>query len=73
MFSDPHIGNTNKSETTEDMLKRLRNYHDEFGPDPAQDDSFHGIHPNDQGERTNKKLVVQPFYHRGRNGKMRPY
>lgn len=28
---------------------------------------------NDHGERTNKKLNTQPFYHRGSNGKMRHY
>lgn len=27
----------------------------------------------DHGERTNPKLVSQPFYHRARNGKMRHY
>lgn len=25
----------------------------------------------DHGDRTNKKLAVQPYYQRGRNGKMR--
>lgn len=29
--------------------------------------------PADHGERTNKKLIVQPFYQRGRNGKMKKY
>lgn len=28
---------------------------------------------NDHGERTNRKLNTQPFYHRGSNGKMRNY
>ena len=27
----------------------------------------------DHGERTNPKLVAQPFYHRQRNGKMKQY
>lgn len=45
----------------------------ECWPSPIEDGQFRGDHPNDQGERTNKKLRVQPFYHRARNGKMRKY
>lgn len=73
MFSDIHIGHfrEGKSRTTEDMLRDLEDYG--MGPDPCCDDRFHSDHPNDQGERTNKKLRVQPFYHRGRDGKMRKF
>lgn len=70
MFSDIHIGNLRgKSRTTAEILEELEG----LGPDPCQDDRFHGDHPNDQGERTNKKLRVQPFYHRARDGKMKRF
>lgn len=46
---------------------------DDCSPDPCQDDRFHGDHRNDQGERTNKKLRVQPFYQRARDGKMKRF
>ncbi|MNZ64216.1 hypothetical protein D3C78_823830 [compost metagenome] len=68
MFTDPHIG----FNQTVNLGLRLRAL-DDYGPDPVQSDRFHSDHPNDQGERTNKKLKVQPFYHRGRNGKMRKF
>lgn len=68
--TDPHLGRPAKS------LRPLEDLIEDVGweePALAADDKFHGDHPNDQGERTNKKLRVQPFYHRGRNGKMRNY
>lgn len=42
-------------------------------PDPVCEDRPKGINPDcstDHGERTNYKLKDQPFYRRGRNGKM---
>ncbi|MNI72001.1 hypothetical protein D3C76_26210 [compost metagenome] len=71
MFSDIHIGHL-REEAPDDIRRRLRAL-DEYGPDPVCYDQFHSSHPNDQGERTNKKLKVQPFYQRGRDGKMRKY
>lgn len=70
MFSDIHIGNyCGKSRTTAEILAELEG----LGPDPCESGGFHGDHPNDQGERTNKKLRVQPFYQRGRDGKMKRF
>lgn len=69
-ITDPHLGRFVKSN------RQLEDLIEDVGweePALAADDKFHGDHPNDQGERTNKKLRVQPFYHRGRNGKMRKY
>jgi hypothetical protein len=72
MFSDVHIGHfRGKSRNTDDLLKLYGEL--DLGPDPCCDDRFHGDHPNDQGERTNKKLRVQPFYQRGRDGKMKRF
>lgn len=39
------------------------------GPHPIESEEFNSIHPLDHGDRTNKRLRVQPFYHRGRDGK----
>lgn len=38
-------------------------------PEMCCDDRFRSDHIADHGERTNKKLRVQPFYHRQSNGK----
>lgn len=49
---------------------------DWLGPDPIYDDGLYQINPDcktDHGERTNFKIKDQPFYLRGRNGKMRGY
>lgn len=35
--------------------------------------SFKGEMKNDKGERTNRKIKDQPFYHRQNNGKMKPF
>ena len=68
--TDPHLGHPVKSgRSLEDLIEDV-GWEE---PALAADNKFHGDHPNDQGERTNKKLRVQPFYHRGRNGKMRNY
>lgn len=32
-----------------------------------------GFHRDDRGERTNKRLSVQPYYQRTRSGKMKHY
>lgn len=48
----------------------------DLGPDPVQDDEdcvASGDCKNDHGERTNYKLRDQPFYARGRNGKMKRF
>lgn len=44
-------------------------------PTPAMECEFKGDPKckTDHGERTNKKLVSQPFYHRSNNGKMKGY
>lgn len=45
-------------------------------PDPVQEDCDYmvsGDCKTDHGERTNYKLRDQPFYMRGRNGKMRKH
>jgi len=69
MFSDIHIGHLRgKSRTTSELLDIY-----DYSADPVCDDRFNSDHPSDQGERTNRKLRVQPFYHRGRNGKMSRY
>jgi hypothetical protein len=48
--------------------------YDWMGPDPIQDDFIPESDCKlDHGERTNYKLKDQPFYMRGRNGKMRGY
>lgn len=48
--------------------------HYDHTPEPIQEEDFN-IGANgcklDHGARTNKKLAVQPYYQRGRNGKMR--
>lgn len=70
------IGIIGRSVSVATMLGKMLEaevYELESEPMMAMDDSFNSDHPNDQGERTNKKLRVQPFYHRGRNGKMRNY
>ncbi|MNB61101.1 hypothetical protein D3C87_860000 [compost metagenome] len=47
---------------------------DWLGPDPAQCDGQRwSPNKNDHGERTNEKLLAQPFYHRGRDGKMKRF
>ena len=35
--------------------------------------AYKGEQKNDHGERTNRKLNDQPFYHRGSDGKMRKH
>lgn len=48
----------------------------DLGPDPIQYDEAcvaGGDCKNDHGERTNYKLRDQPFYARGRNGKMKRF
>lgn len=47
-----------------------------YEPTPVQEEFQRGQNPicdTDHGERTNHKLKDQPFYQRGRNGKMRNY
>jgi hypothetical protein len=49
---------------------------DWLGPDAGCEDGIFRINPDcktDHGERTNYKLKDQPFYMRGRNGKMKGY
>lgn len=49
---------------------------DWMGPDPVETCDEYGPVSDckqDHGERTNYKLKDQPFYMRGRNGKMRGY
>lgn len=51
-------------------------FHNEEYVTQYDGDDYPGYNPdckNDHGERTNYKLKDQPFYQRGRNGKMRTY
>jgi hypothetical protein len=62
-------------ESIQRWINTLKHYED-LGPDPIEDgcvDVASGDCQNDHGERTNYKLRDQPFYMRGRNGKMRGY
>ena len=62
-------------ESIQRWINTFKHYED-LGPDPAQeecDNVASGDCPTDHGERTNHKLRDQPFYMRGRNGKMRGY
>lgn len=64
-------------ESIQRWINTLKHYED-LGPDPAECDGDEWSVPdsdckNDHGERTNYKLRDQPFYMRGRNGKMRGY
>ena len=52
-----------RKQTGEEQLRELCGVH--WGS------AYKGEMKNDKGERTNRKLKDQPFYHRGSNGKMR--
>lgn len=64
MFEDL-IRRIEESKTGEDKLHEL------FGPHWGG--AYKGEMKNDHGERTNRKLKDQPFYHRGGNKKMRRF
>jgi broad specificity phosphatase PhoE len=62
----------------EDLLRKIR---DEMTPEeklrelcgPQWGGAYKGEMKNDHGERTNRKLKDQPFYHRSGNKKMRRF
>lgn len=62
MFDDLLLRLYSKEPTGRERLEELCGPH--FGS------SYRGEMKNDHGERTNRKLNNQPFYHRGTKGKM---
>ena len=63
MFEDRWMSRRNQS--GEDKLRELCGIH--WGG------AYKGEMKNDKGERTNRKLKDQPFYHRGQQGKIRKW
>lgn len=63
MFDDLLLKLRSKEPTGRERLEEL------CGPHWGQ--SYKGEMKNDKGERTNRKIKDQPFYHRGAKGKMR--